>query len=574
MTKNWQKKSLELLKTSTFYERFVVFSIFLLLPLAISPMTRDIYTIIKWKMVHFLALFAIVQLCFVQRSLFLPKINTLFRTVFLGILAVWGFEYYFHNIPFASEVTTDRFGFIILTLFFLYLFKKDSEVITIIGYALILSMLCFTALLFFKGTLQVSELFQSIPVHKKLSYSFGNENMAAQFFGLAIIATLRNTFIQKNRWMKGISCLLFILFTFLLIKTECRSILIGIGLGCSFYAVMQLDHYRKRVLIGSIFIGLIAIPLLIFMRPRTTNHRLDMWQNAVTIAKDYPLGIGRGKFGFYHTLYQQEDQVHPRMEGLIERTPHNEFFKYLAEEGWLYVCLVFLLIGSFLYAARHSLLKSFQSNEKTQIMGAFTLLLFVEACLQFPFELALPYLMLSIVAGYFLSLVQNQKKISVPFWAALPLFIVFLTISIFLWLSDLAYGAKRTDSAFVARACTYSPYAWRTCEIHLMYLLQQKKTPEAIDLALTHLELRPYNFLTLYRLGQAYMESGEKGLACKLAWFHDRLFYHKSKLRKFVLNQCPESEQEMLLSLPLKDHYRSLFNHLPQTVQTRLHHNT
>jgi hypothetical protein len=574
MINHWRQKTIQALKTSIFYERLVLFCILFAIPITVSSLTLDIYTVIKWKLVHVFILFALFHLCFIQKRIPFPRVNRLFAFAFFSIIALWGFEYFFHHIPFVSEVTADRIGFIALSLYFLHLFKKDPRALDIISYALILSMVAFMALLFYDGGLSLSDLFQSIPIHGKIRYSFGNENMAAQFFGLSIIATFRYLFTQKKLAFRAILALLLICFSVLLIKVGCRSVLIGSALGCIFYAVMQLTRYRKNIIICGILAGLIAIPLLLIMRPQTVQHRLEMWQNAAAIAKDYPLGVGRGKFAFYHVLYQQEDQVSPRAEGLIERTPHNEVLKHLAEEGWLYILLAFMLIGSFLYRSRKSLLKSFQQSETTQAIGAFAFLLLVELCLQFPFELALPYFMLTIVTGYFLSLTPKHENIAAPLLVSIPLFVGMTTVISFLWLAELAHGIKRNDKAFVARACTLAPYAWRTCEIHLRHLLKENKPVDAAEEALQHLSLRPYNFLTLYRLGYAYTLSGRKDLVCKLAWFHDRLFYHRSRLRKFVLAKCPQKDQETLLALPIKDHYRALFTDLPPHQQKALHHNT
>lgn len=568
------QKGLKSLKTSNFYEQFFVFAVFFLLPLAVSPLTRDIYTIIKWKIVHLFVIFALFQLGIIHRHLPRLLVNKTFMIACFGILGLWGFEYYFHSIPFVSDVTIDRIGFLVLTLFFMRSFKQSPQTMNTISYALIASMICFAASLLLQNIISFSEFFQGTSMHGRLRYTFGNENMAAQFFGLSILAAFRMVFFQKRMASKIFFCFLFCFFSLFLAKIGCRSIVIGAGLGCTFYGLMQLKTYRKPLLVSGLIAGLIAIPLLLSLRPETVHHRLDMWKNAINIAKDYPLGIGRNKFGFYHVLYQEQDQISPRSEGLIERTPHNELLKYTAEEGWLFILLIFTLIGSFIYSARLSIFQSFQTNEKTHLIGAFALLLLVESVLQFPFELALPYLMITVVLGYFLSLASLNQSKPLPLFISLPLLGTFATISWFVGVGDLAHGAKRFDSSFVEEACHRTPYAWRTCEIHTSHLLQQKQYEKAIEHVLDHLALRPYNFLNLYQLGHAYMVTGQKNLACKFAWFYDRLFYHKSRLRPFVVNECPQKDQEFLLELPLKDHYRTLFSHVSEPLRKKIVHNT
>jgi len=561
-------------KISAFYEKALIATVFFLLPLIMTEHLRDNYTVIKWKLVHLFAVLAVFQLFFGHKKLHLPDLGKPITFIFLSIMGLWGWEYYFHHIPFLSSVTVDRTAFLGLTLFFYKKFKESPQTLDLISHALIASMGVFIFLIFKQDILSFPELFSydlSPSIRKKIQFTFGNENMTAQFFGVVLLCTFRQIFVRKALWEKVIHTILSFIIALFLIKTGCRSILVGVGMGAAFYASMRCDPpYRAYILKAGLLLGLVLLALTLGVRTKTIHHRQEMWSNAVMMAKDYPFGIGRERFNFHHVLYQQADQVQPRSEGLIERTPHNEALKYLVEEGWIFVILVFILLALFLRTYGTVLLKSLKKEEHLQLMGGLFFILGAEFCVQFPFEVSFPYLMFTCFFGYILSIIPGEKRIALPPALGVPIFCLFLTAISFLIIANLGHGSKRFEPFVTKLGCTLAPYEWRTCDQYVQRLEEEERHEAVIQEGLEQLERRPYNFTALVQLTRAYFMGQNIKMACKFAWFYDRLFYHNSQLHGFIRAGCPQSEEEPFLSLSLKDHYRGLFNHLPKDQQKRL----
>lgn len=545
-----------------------------LLPIVTSASLSNPYITIKWRLVHLFTLFALFQLFFTYKTLELPKLAKPLNWLFSGILCLWGWEYYFHRIPLFSDVTVDRIGFIALTLFFYRTFKYQPHTLQLISRTIMCSMLAFIALILFNQVISIGELFSLAPIPKKIQYTFGNENMAAQFFAVSFLCAGRQFFVSKHK-TKIIFLLLSTVFLLFLIKTHCRSAILGASCASALYLLLQLPKkFQKPLLISASLLGAGLITLLLFFRPETVRHRMDMWHNAIKISKDYPLGVGRTKFNFYQVLYQDHTQVNPASETLIERTPHNEFLKYLAEEGWSFIILCCAFVFFFLRHYWTSLAKHIQKDEKTRFIFSICSLLLVEFFLQFPMELAFPHLMIAISVGFILAQLEDPHTINAPIFLTVPLFFIFLIGAVFLFIANLSNGPLHSTPYTIKRGCQLAPLDWRVCNDYGFFLGRTKEHKKAIEHALKTLELRPYQFAAISQMGNSYFMLKNIPQACKVAWFYDRLFLHKSTLQKFIAKHCPREHQAHLLKLPIKEHYRALFSHLPEAQQKRLMHNT
>ena len=560
------------------YEQALIGMTFFLIPLVMSQSLRDNYTIIKWKIVHLFAVLAVFQLFFVYKKLLLPNLGKWLSYAFLTIMGIWGWEYYFHRIPFFSDVTIDRMAFLGLTLFFYKQLKERPQTLDVISYALLASMGVFAYLIFSQNVLSFHELFSidlSPAIRKKIQFTFGNENMAAQFFSVAALCALREIFLRKTLWLKAAWGTLFIIVSLFLLKSGCRSALVGLGMGAAFYGSMRCrPPYRVYLLKASIVLGIGLFSIMLLVRPQTVHHRQEMWSNAFSMIKDYPLGIGRERFNFYHVLYQDKDQIQPRSETLVERTPHNEILKYLVEEGWIFVGAVLIFLLLFLRTHGSILLDTLKRQERLQLMGGLFFILSAEFFFQFPFEVAFPYLMLCCFSGYILSVLPQGKGFTMPPAIGVPLFFIFLMGTSFLYIANLGHGSERFYKFLPELGCRLAPYEWRTCDQYIRHLEREQSTWIALEEEFDQLALRPYSFLSVLQVGRAYFMLKEREKSCKFAWFYDRLFDSKSNLRSFILQNCPESEQTPYLSRSLKDHYKGLFDHLPEDQQRRLTHNT
>ena len=86
------------------------------------------------------------------------------------------------------------------------------------------------------------------------------------------------------------------------------------------------------------------------MKSNTALARWGLWEAAINLIKDKPLGIGPGEYEFtaikYRTLsksYQEALKDHGQYDQSMEKTPHNEYLRLSIEFGILYTILTALI---------------------------------------------------------------------------------------------------------------------------------------------------------------------------------------------------------------------------------------
>ena len=558
--------------TRSGFETTLIALIFFALPLMVSPWFNDMYTVVKWKAVRIFSLLALVQLLFAGKKLTLPSLGRPFAYTLIAIFALWGWEHYFHRIPLMSHVTVDRFGFLVLTLFFYRTFSERPEVLRTVGHALMASMGIFIIAAFATKTI-VPEDFMTMATRKKFEFTFGNQNMAAVFFGVTFLCALRQIYLSAAGRAKYLYGALSFIFLVMLLKTGCRSVTMGVMAGAGYYALMRSSFKHRRTLMATLIaVVLGALAISPSLRQKTFNHRAEMIQSAVHMAKDYPLGIGRNKFNFYHLLYQSEDDVSPRAEHIVQTSPHTEPLKYLVEEGVPFVGLVLILLFFFWRRCGTELMQAFRTHERMQFAGGVLLLLGAEFFFQFPFDVAFPFLMITCVLGFVLAHLKSSHAINLSILVKTPLLCVYAAGVAILLMSGLARGLKKDDYAFTKRACDLAPFEWRSCNAHMRNASLGNQPKELLGYSMRGLETRPYNTASILSIARAFAQTAYYRESCRFLHFYDRLFYHRSHIHALVVKRCPVEDAKAELQMPLRDHYKSLFKGLTPENQTKLFH--
>ncbi|MDY0131701.1 MAG: O-antigen ligase family protein [Desulforegulaceae bacterium] len=155
-----------------------------------------------------------------------------------------------------------------------------------------------------------------------------------------------------------------------LVLIRSRGSFLAIAVGCFFSIIISQKKYRKKIIILLIvgLIGFISVTDDKFWKRMDTIEtrteemgsssagRVNAWIAAVEMFRDYPFGIGEGKFKFLIGSYN------PEMEG---RDTHNTFFRCLAELGVQgFVLLILLTLNAFRVLS--SVSKRIEDNEVLQ----------------------------------------------------------------------------------------------------------------------------------------------------------------------------------------------------------------
>jgi hypothetical protein len=208
------------------------------------------------------------------------------------------------------------------------------------------------------------------------SFGFENPNMAAVVFVclLPLLFALWSLSWDSRitRWLKiiGIICsgILVLMDGLCLFKTYSRGGVVAavVALACFFLWVGW--KYRSetwmeifRLAKFNATCGLIGLFVALFLwvglgdrslEPITggdasVSHRLVLWQSALQMAVENPLGFGTGKSGeAYMQWYQPVDSTNGY------RTMVNSYLTFLVEQGWLWFALVLLVTSLFWFWAQ------------------------------------------------------------------------------------------------------------------------------------------------------------------------------------------------------------------------------
>jgi probable O-glycosylation ligase (exosortase A-associated) len=194
-------------------------------------------------------------------------------------------------------------------------------------------------------------------------------------FGLALNMTLPVYFFlaqtERNRWVKRLFGLLFVLTIPAIFFTYSRGALVGLA---ALLAIMFVRSRRRFVLVPVMAIGLL---IAVFVAPEAWKERMDLtrpeaidasalsrlnaWAYARALAADYPI-TGGGFATFTPELFERYAPTY--VENVYG--PHSVYFQVLAEHGYVGLFLYLSLVLSCFVTTRR-LRKAARARSDTEI---------------------------------------------------------------------------------------------------------------------------------------------------------------------------------------------------------------
>ena len=193
--------------------------------------------------------------------------------------------------------------------------------------------------------------------------TFGNKNILAEFLGFSLVLFL--AFIDSNDLklkysLKVLSAALIVYLYFL----ECRSVFLALLVTCAFLLIRKRLKFRtlqEILCYAAVLFALLHLPKPGFITinnvsqikvefpllPSTITNptcrsfslfeRINFWKASWKMIQDHPWGVGSDRFDYAFLPYKM--QFMPLREQEIEKSPHNEYLRFLSEEG-LWVCFL------------------------------------------------------------------------------------------------------------------------------------------------------------------------------------------------------------------------------------------
>ena len=525
----------------------VLFLAFLAVPLAFSPAFADPYTTAKWYVVHAVAAaWLVLEACalgsrgwpgFVRRH---P-----WPIAALALLGAWSVAR--GGILWGQALAADRAACAALALCAAWHFARNGgrtgAVVAGTGVA--------AAATISLGLAQASGVLlpHALAAREGPAALFGNVNMAAQYVGLALVLVLPVTVAGRARpaW-NAFRVALGVAGAVYLYVLASRSVLLALAA-----AGIALAGLTRRRLFAGAAVAAAALLAVVWIGPArgldpeaaarkasSVRLRLALWSDSLGLVRDHPLGVGAGDFEHAFLPYQAAGRLEPQ-ESLVYRSPHQEYLRYLAEDGVPFVAVAALLLAMLARDWRRAPPIPAPLSALVAGWGAF---LAVESLFQFPLALAFGGMAAAVTVGAALAAVDGAPPgdgLRLPWVAgALAAAALILAASARVAASERVLVAAPDDGAALARACALDPRNLLACVTAAWVEEREGDRPRARARLAAVLDRAPSYPPALKLLGEIALAAGDHAEACRRLSQYDALFRGKSRAHGAAVRACAE----------------------------------
>jgi hypothetical protein len=393
-----------------------------------------------------------------------------------------------------------------------------------------------------------------------VSSLYGYSNNAGQFTALALalfffLPRSPLQWAQSFRWLVIFSSLLFLGAT--LNRSAWLALAFGIAVGLSFHYVRAeglknlkeklLEAFRgqRAVILGSVLsLMIVAGGFFVFgqdlakawsEKPQLSSWRLQIWKEAGQLLRDNPMGVGAGNYTFSVVPYrkgQTQSETH------VTHNPHNEWIRYIVEDGPVLASVLFLFWLLLLVAWWKN-----RGSEAALVLVFFSVLA-VEFTVQFPVFNPMGSWFLAVMGGALLARVLAPAALS-PLgpraFLVFKLLVIVGATAVYVPSSFARLHERSSDISRAKLACEWVPSNFEVCLWAAEGLMQEQKYGEARSLLKMVLEKQPHNWLAIRALAVVGWRDRDRLEACYYMWRYLQYFSDQnSDLRLTMGKQCPK----------------------------------
>jgi O-antigen ligase len=486
----------------------------------------------KWLALYSFAILVCISIF--SQGLLLPRLPKIFSLAFLLVaLASIAHLLWFNAVNWQFSLL-DRVSVFVVALLAWRQFHKAEITWLDFRRPLLLALFCVAAL----GIWQMQQVgFPGIMPFTKVGSSFGYANITAQFVAIALLLlfSLGLPELKTERMLFALTIAVALAYLFLL---RGRSVLLGFLVSTLFLFVLRWRHGQKflnwrfigaalvvsfsvlisvQMLKGKSFSE--AISLKIFAeKSDIVAYRQDVWTQTLRMIADKPMGIGLDRFEFEFVPYHRFGTT--LSYASLTLSPHNEFLRYLAEEGVVLSVSYLLLLSYLLFAwFRKSSLSS------RRLFLPIFCFYFFELLFQFPLQTGFPSFFAAILLGAIVAETWSGEVRISERWSSVVLSLVLLFLFIGTAQSFLVRAFEKSayrDSLSVA--CSLMPSNWRACMKFAQVEMRAGKLLEARQIVDKELERAPWNYYAWRNMGVIGLRGGDQLEGCFYHWRYQDLF--------------------------------------------------
>jgi len=527
-----------------------LFLVYLFLDLPIS-IHQFIYT--KWFLNGLLATSGLIWLLR-EQNFFFPKLSKACWFFLSGLFLYKFIQIFTGHISPLSQTALDKVTFLILIgVAYNFYIKKAFQLQDVLVGIFVATFTFLVFILFDFLFVYDSILASSI----QLAGNFGNINIAAEFIGLSLILQIAALIqIQMDKKLTVGLYILSALSTAYLYFASSRSVFLALAISiCFLFCIRSVSKTKLMKSVGVICLAFTlcagisvfqksvstsaASPITLDLNKTVSTHtRYQLILATLNLMRQHPLGVGAGEFEFAIMPY-----LHKMMpeynEYVIPHAPHNEYLRFLVEEGVPYTLLLVCFVVLLLYDRRRYLVTLIQD---LPILPAFFVYWAIQCAFQFPFTNGLSVLIICIFLSYALFVLYPASKhilrISFPFRVSVGFTSLFATFVACISISEYLTLTQPLSPEKSRIAYTLNSRNWYAGINHSISMINNGNLSKARKLLRTELKKRPHNFVALREL--AYIELAEQNAheACRLLTQYDSYFDNNSSFRSMRLNSC------------------------------------
>lgn len=435
---------------------------------------EDAFTEPKWLLLRLVGIAALGTLA-LTGSISYPRLGQSRTLLCLALVAVSAVLTVTTYHPDSVLITLDRMLLVSLVLAFLSFSSEQNPLSQLkmpLAFAVVASALISC------GQIAIQLLNGQALTSLGFSGAFGDANLMAQFLALALPVLL---FGPSHKWRGFKDFAAATALTFILIL-QCRSALLGAASVLLFWTFRS----RKKESRHAVAVGWIAVAMAILIftttiqktlnldaaspvaitaieKSTSTWYRAKLYLKTLSIIANTPWGLGPGGFEFGSLPELASADIRAGTEFLYP-THHNEFLRFLVEDGWLWSILFFGFLLSILF-------KKPMDDRNNNLEAAFGLALLPELLFQFPLLNAVSFF---LVSAWCASILRSRFPIKSFSSAggprlALPTRLVLAGVAglALVFGSRSAIAQYRSAHAIngdgFAQACDADPTQWRIC---------------------------------------------------------------------------------------------------------------
>lgn len=563
--------------------------VFTLIPFVFIAEYVDYFTEAKWVFLYGATGVLLIVTSLTKKEFIIPRLQTWQIAVVLALVVIFLQNTTRFGWLFQGRVVLDRILFCIWAWIFFLKIRETPKFLMYLSYSLLVSAVLVTTI----GLLQCSGVvFSFLPSgYSGNSASFGHVNYTAEYLAYAIVFFLvfhKDETRFYRRLLFEISTAAAVAYV---IHLNCRAVFLGLIASLVYLVIFA------RVLPKLAFVRVCTLSFLLYAAPTllqsfrqqiqtvpvvhnpvtsvlakgtaTIHERFFIWQDLLATTLANPAGIGPGNFAFGHLLASGKTPHSEIREFFFWHHPHNEFLRFLVEDGWLFTGLLSILYCSLIWTSWRKYRATQQGSteyesltKKWKLLVSLGLILLTSGGFSFPLYLPFSFLVAALLTALLFTLQKERLVIKPKFYSkmllTLVLCIAFLNLAGRVDLAEYVAKNRLNSEADTDLACRMLPHHWPVCLAAAQANIDHNHFDAAKAKLDRILQMFPFHYPALRTQAFLAAQQGNGFDECMSLWAYDAILRNPSSMTERKNAVCSHEFLQEITRSSLSNNFGTL----------------